>query len=327
MKAKTNFYLFLFLELLVSCSKAQEKTPQLSTHDKNLINKKIDNKNFKIDYVKKTDSIQNVKTALHFDENLNLYEKQVEKYGDNKKLLLSSIYKPEKENKNILVLHSEKKYTYADGLTKENTIVWKNNKEFGYTFVEKYFNKKNEPLKNTLKAYKKGSKDTLITRENYTYTFNKTSNTETVCSEEYENKRQPTTFKHCTEYLYIDGKKTVKNGKYPKVYDDKNRIIKEISIDENQKPYFEDLYNYDDAKNTMEHQRYRFDHSRFLAVKELNYYNKKGSIEKIIYFGLNEEDKFLPKEELFIFYDVNNKEYMRVKVNSKTFAEKTPTPP
>ena len=71
-------------------------------------------------------------------------------------LLLSSIYKPEKENKNILVLHSEKKYTYADGLTKENTIVWKNNKEFGYTFVEKYFNKKNEPLKNTLKAYKKG---------------------------------------------------------------------------------------------------------------------------------------------------------------------------
>ena len=141
MKAKTNFYLFLFLVLLVSCSKAQEKTPQLSTHDKNLINKKIDNKNFKIDYVKKTDSIQNVKTALHFDENLNLYEKQVEKYGDNKKLLLSSIYKPEKENKNILVLHSEKKYTYADGLTKENTIVWKNNKEFGYTFVEKYFNK------------------------------------------------------------------------------------------------------------------------------------------------------------------------------------------
>lgn len=104
MKAKTNFYLFLFLVLLVSCSKAQEKTPQLSTHDKNLINKKIDNKNFKIDYVKKTDSIQNVKTALHFDENLNLYEKQVEKYGDNKKLLLSSIYKPEKENKNILVL-------------------------------------------------------------------------------------------------------------------------------------------------------------------------------------------------------------------------------
>ena len=76
----------------------------------------------------------------------------------------------------------------------------------------------------------------------------------------------------------------------------------------------------------MEFQRYRFDDSRFLALKEQTYYNKQGNIEKHIIFKLNENNKF---EQQFIYYSIynNNKKVIEIELKSKSFNEKEPSLP
>ena len=104
-------------------------------------------------------------------------------------------------------------------------------------------------------------------------------------------------------------------------------MIKEVTCNKSGKPYFEDLYIYDDKKKTMEHQRYRFNNSKFLVGKDQKFYDADGLTQKIIYFNMSEDDTLQPEKAHLIFYDKNNKEKLSVDLKSKTFVAKDVPPP
>ncbi|SIO12248.1 hypothetical protein SAMN05444409_2121 [Epilithonimonas zeae] len=221
----------------------------------------------------------------------------------------------------FLSLRSESKYSYSDGYEKIVSTFLKNGKESGNELVEKNFDVQGRIFQKISMSHNKNGDLKIIE----TYKYNKDD--VMVCVEEYSDTRTPKSFESCTTYLIENGKITNKILGIEYVYDNKNRLIQEVAFTDDGKPNFENLYIYDDKKNTMEHQRYRFSDSRFLVAKEQTFYNTDGLPQRIIYFGMSEDDRMLPERLFLIFYNENKKEKIQVELKSKIFVQKQPSPP
>ena len=322
------FNFLLVLIIFHSCGlEGQEKVSKLSFEDQKVVAKAMKDRSFDLESIRKTDSIQNKKIIFYYDSIFSLYEKEIYVFNKNNQLETVQKFIIDYSNKDLLSLFSEKEYTYSKGHENVNTKVWRNGEEVGSDIVEKSFDEQNKLLQKISKSYKKDSKDTIIVKESFKYVVDKLQNTETICIEEFSETRKPKSFEVCDTYLYRNGKISQNKIGNDYVYDDKNRLIKEVKFNKNGKPYFEDLYIYDDKKKMMEHQRYRFNNSKFLVAKDQTFYYENGLIQKKLYFGMSEDDKMLPEKSVFQFYDKNNKERIQVELKSKMFVEKNVPPP
>lgn len=320
-----NFVIILFT--LYSCeSKSQEKITKLAIEDRKLLDEVLNDQNFELQTIKKTDSSQNIKIILYYDIAFSLERKVINKFNRNNQLENIQEYHSNTDDKEFLKLFSEKKYSYSKNSEKISTKVWREGKETGNEVIEKSFDEKTKLLQLKSKTTSLDSKKTITVNETYKYTFNKSQNTATVCVEEYNELNKPKSFETCNTYLFINGKISDSNVGNKYEYDQKNRLIRDVKFDQNNNPYFEDLYMYDDKKKMMEHQRYRFNHSKFLAVKDQTFYNDKGLIHKRINFKMNEDDNLVPEKQFIKFYNKNNKEILEIELKSKTFVDKSTIP-
>lgn len=313
-----NFIIVLFT--LYSCeSKSQEKITKLPSEDQKIISKILNDKTLQVMSISKIDSSQNIKNELYYDANLSLYRKKISTFNREKKLVTLTEYDNDSKNKEFLSLFKEQKYTYSEKSAKMKSQVWRNNKKDGNSIYEKTYDEQGRIIEDITESKYEDENTSTTIKKSYKYNIDFSKNIVTVCEEEYSSTSIPKFFEICETYHYKNGQITNNKVGNSYQYDDKNRLIKEIRFNKDKSPHFEDLYIYDDAKNTMEHQRYRFDHSRFLAVKDVTYYNKIGLIERKVKFEMNTENRLSPKEEIFIFYDTNNKEMLKVETKTKTF--------
>lgn len=312
-----------------SCeSKSQEKITKLSQKDVNIVTKLTNNDTFKIQNIKKTDSSQNTKIVSYYDNNYSLYKKKIYNYNENNKLETARDYNSASNNKEFLTLFLEKKYSYSERSTKIKSDTWRNAKKDDNSSTDKITYDEQGRIIEEISEWKfENSNYSTIKKNTYRYNVDIANSNATVCIKEYQSHMKPASFEICDTYHYENGKITDKKISDYFQYDNKNRLIKKVYANKNKSPRFEDLYIYDDKNMSMEYQRYRFDHSRFLAVKKQTYYNKNGLIKKQINFGFSKDDTFLPKEIFYLFYDKNNKRIMEIELKSKTFIEKEPSLP
>ena len=325
---KTINLLIILLSLLSCESKSQEKIAitKLSQEDKNTVVKLLKDSNFEIESIKKIDSSQNVKTVSHYNNNYSQYEKKIYTYDQKNRIEIEKNYVITPLNREFLELMYETKYSYAGKNIIAETIIWRNNMQYGKSENKKIFDEEGKIIEEISESKSDEYEKIITQKKTYKYNIDKAKNKAIVCIEEYQSYATPKTFETCNTYHYESGKITKQEIENTYQYDNKNRLIKEIKVDSNGNPHFEDLYIYDDKNKSMEFQRYRFDDSRFLALKEQTYYNKQGNIEKHIIFKLNENNKF---EQQFIYYSIynNNKKVMEIELKSKSFNEKEPSLP
>ena len=325
---KTINLLIMLLSLLSCESKSQEKIAitKLSQEDKNTVVKLLKDSNFEIESIKKIDSSQNVKTVSHYNNNYSQYEKKIYTYDKKNRIEIEKNYVITPLNREFLELMYETKYSYAGKNIIAETIIWRNNMQYGKSENKKIFDEEGKIIEEISESKSDEYEKIITQKKTYKYNIDKAKNKAIVCIEEYQSYATPKTFETCNTYHYESGKITKQEIENTYQYDNKNRLIKEIKVDSNGNPHFEDLYIYDDKNKSMEFQRYRFDDSRFLALKEQTYYNKQGNIEKHIIFKLNENNKF---EQQFIYYSIynNNKKVMEIELKSKSFNEKEPSLP
>lgn len=325
---KTINLLIILLSLLSCESKSQEKIAitKLSQEDKNTVVKLLKDSNFEIESIKKIDSSQNVKTVSHYNNNYSQYEKKIYTYDKKNRIEIEKNYVITPLNREFLELMYETKYSYAGKNIIAETIIWRNNMQYGKSENKKIFDEEGKIIEEISESKSDEYEKIITQKKTYKYNIDKAKNKAIVCIEEYQSYATPKTFETCNTYHYESGKITKQEIENTYQYDNKNRLIKEIKVDSNGNPHFEDLYIYDDKNKSMEFQRYRFDDSRFLALKEQTYYNKQGNIEKHIIFKLNENNKF---EQQFIYYSIynNNKKVMEIELKSKSFNEKEPSLP
>lgn len=325
---KTINLLIILLSLLSCESKSQEKIAitKLSQEDKNTVVKLLKDSNFEIESIKKIDSSQNVKTVSHYNNNYSQYEKKIYTYDKKNRIEIEKNYVITPLNREFLELMYETKYSYAGKNIIAETIIWRNNMQYGKSENKKIFDEEGKIIEEISESKSDEYEKIITQKKTYKYNIDKAKNKAIVCIEEYQSYATPKTFETCNTYHYESGKITKQEIENTYQYDNKNRLIKEIKVDSNGNPHFEDLYIYDDKNKSMEFQRYRFDDSRFLALKEQTYYNKQGNIEKHIIFKLNENNKF---EQQFIYYSIynNNKKVIEIELKSKSFNEKEPSLP
>lgn len=320
--------LLLILFTLFSCdSKSQEKITKLSLEDQKLIAEAIKDPNFELRSIEKMDSIQNIKNIFYYDGNFSLYRKVISTFNNDKKLETVRGYNSTSNNKEFLTLFNEKKYFYSETSIKIKSNTWRNAKKYGNSTDKITYDEQGRIIEEVSEWKFEDSNYNTIKKNTYRYNVNIANSNATICVEEYQSHMKPASFEICDTYHYENGKITDKKICDSFQYDKKNRLIKKVFVNKNKAPHFEDLYIYDDKNMSMEYQRYRFDHSRFLAVKKQTYYNKRGLITKKINFGFSKNDTFLPKEIFCFFYDKNNKKNMEINLISKTFIEKEPSLP
>ncbi|MEJ5107006.1 hypothetical protein [Chryseobacterium sp. MYb328] len=329
-KMKAFQGLFIFLILIPWNYKGQEKIAviNLSEKEQKIIAKAYDNKTFELKSITKIDSAKKKKEFSDFLGNFALSKKEIFLYDEENRLLNLKRYIYNSEIKNFLKLSAHEKYTYGEKVMKISKSVWKKNDIYKVSRIENYDND-NRVVNIEEKSYKVGEKDTILSRENYKYTLDKVHNSITQCKEEYLSSSSPSTFKTCVTDYYKDEqiyKSTVGGTTYYK-YDDKKRLIEKNEFTESGKQVFQYLYLYDDNKKSMEFHTYRFEDSKFLVRKEQTFYNEKGLIKEILYFGMSENDKMLPEKAVLFFYNVNDNKNMIVEIASKNFKSKIPEPP
>ena len=207
---KTINLLIILLSLLSCESKSQEKIAitKLSQEDKNTVVKLLKDSNFEIESIKKIDSSQNVKTVSHYNNNYSQYEKKIYTYDKKNRIEIEKNYVITPLNREFLELMYETKYSYAGKNIIAETIMWRNNMQYGKSENKKIFDEEGKIIEEISESKSDEYEKIITQKKTYKYNIDKAKNKAIVCIEEYQSYATPKTFETCNTYHYESGKIT-----------------------------------------------------------------------------------------------------------------------